>query len=1150
MNKNIIAHLSDIHIRLNSRFEEYKEVLSSTIDKMKDISPRRIVIAGDLFHIKINMSPKSTSLAGWFLKELSKIAPVDIILGNHDMNEKIKVQGNTVEPLVELLSNGIVVDKDNANSYDKSYKSGEYYGVYFYKDTEFYNVESNLVYGVYSMWDNEKLQLNEKELDKKYIALYHNPVYGCKMDNGIENKREDLIKMNDFNGFDIVMLGDIHKYQTFKRKHILEENGKVVNKELDSSAYPGSLVQQHFGEDIEHGFLIWNLDTYTSERVLIPNNYGYCKLRVKFNEKIEDRLKDLYFSADKTKTKVLIEYQEKEEDFSAEKERQIISKIKKEHGCESVTLDCQFIRENKETGDVEELNDTQIFEDFEDLLVNFMDENGFDLKEDVIQLSRDIDKELNASNRRVKTMDWYLNKMEVNNLFSFPDKPTIIDFDKLNGITGIFGSNYSGKSNVIRALVWTLYGKILGDGENYDAVNLYTKSGMAYGDLYITIDKNQYRIYREIKVTKSKKNDKISCSFDVKFQYLENEEWKDMEKEIGATEKVQSKQLIEETLGTFDDFTKVCLQAQGGKNDYLSLAQQPKNDLINKYLGLEIFRYRYELANNRFKEIKTIQKHLGDVEAIKAQISELEEKVSNDNTVLSKEELEKSLNQDEVNKLNLELVEISKNIVPVKNVVSITEEQIDAKISILVSGLETKNSKISELKEWVEKNLKKDVPVDNPKEYDKNSLQNKITLKQNIFQAKRTDYTNTDYWLKNNPKKEEVDTTELESKRQNYLDAVKELKNKQEIAKGKQCPTCGSEVQKADPELEKQCVERIQKGNDLVTTINKQIEEGKSVVKHNNYYDAQTNNLNSLKNDLTSLKQELDSLKEKFELSDKINEIVSYNIDVDLKNKELQNLYAQVLNEERTIDDLKNKKQVLIDNKSILESNKIYEEQISNTKELIKNYQLNVYNIERSIRDLTANVRVNSSNLDILKGKIESIDRAERDYKKYSIYLQAVHRDGIPSHIIRKKIPIINSKINSIVGKIANFKVELSIKENGDIREYFYYNEDMSDKLSLSMGSGSQKFIATVAIRDALHFVSCMTKPSFCAIDEGFDTLDAEKKQSIIEVLDYLKTKYKNVFVITHLSEIKDVVENEVQVYRHEFEDDGNLKWFTEIDVE
>lgn len=923
----------------------------------------------------------------------------------------------------------------------------------------------------------------------------------------------------------------------------------ICKDDCESAGFSGDLIQQHFGEDISKGFLVWDLNTNTSERVFVPNNYGYCKLRVKFNEDIEARLSDLYFSADKTKTKVLIEYQEKEEDFSAEKERQIISKIKKEHGCESVTLDCEFIRENKETGEIEELNDTQIFEDFEDLLVNFMDENGFDLKEDVVQLSRDIDKELNATNRRVKTMDWYLNRLEVNNLFSFPDKPTIIDFDKLNGITGIFGSNYSGKSNVIRALVWTLYGKILGDGENYDAVNLYTKSGMAYGDLYITIDKNQYRIYREIKVTKSKKNDKINCSFDVKFQCLENEEWKDMEKEVGATEKIQSKQLIEETLGTFDDFTKVCLQAQGGKNDYLSLAQQPKNDLINKYLGLEIFRYRYELANNRFKEIKAIQKHLGDVEAIRTQISELEEKVYNDNNILSKEKLEKNINQEEVNKLNLESLEISKNITPVKNVVNMTEEQIYTKIDLLVSGLETKNQKIEDLKLWVELNLRKDVPVDNPREYDKVSLQQKINIKQSSFQNKKNDYTNTDYWLKNNPKKEEFDTTELETKKQTYIDAVRELKNKQEVAKGKSCPTCGSEVQKPDLELEKECVERIVKGNELVDSINKKIEEAKSIIKHNNYFDTQTNNLNSLKNDLTTLKQELDSLKEKFELSDKINEIISYNVEVDLKNKELQNLYSQVLNDERTVDDLKSKKQILIDNKTILENNKAYEEQLANTKELVRNYQLNIYNIEKNIVDLTANIRVNSSNLEILKNKIESIDRAEIDYKKYSIYLQAVHRDGIPSHIIRKKIPIINSKINSIVGKIANFKVELSIKESGDIREYFYYNEDMSDKLSLSMGSGSQKFIATVAIRDALHFVSCMTKPSFCAIDEGFDTLDSEKKQSIIEVLDYLKTKYKNVFVITHLSEIKDVVENEVHVFRNELEENGELKWFTEIDV-
>jgi len=1149
MNKNLLAHLGDIHIRLNSRFEEYKEVLGYTIDKMKEVSPRRIVIAGDLFHIKINMSPKSTSLAGWFLKELSKIAPVDIILGNHDMNEKIKVQGNTVEPLVELLSNGFIVTTENSNLYDKNYKSGEFYGVYFYKDTDFYNVEDDLCYGVFSMWDNGLLQLNDKDENKKYIALYHNPIYGCKMDNGMENRRDDLKRITDFANFGMVMLGDIHKYQTFSRKNLFKEKNKFVTKELESGAFSGSLIQQHFGEDINKGFLLWNLDTFTSERVFVPNNYGFCKLRVKFGENIEDRLKDLYFSKDKTKTKVLIEYQEKEENFSTEKERQIISKIKKEHGCESVVLDCEFIRENKFTGEIEENNESAIYEDFEDLLINFIDENNFDLKEDVVELSREIDSELNVRDKKTKSLDWFINKLEINNLFSFPSTSTVINFDELDGITGIFGGNYSGKSNVIRALVWTLYGKILGDGESYDALNLYSNSNMAYGNLELTIDNTKYRIYREIKVSKSKKTEKISCSYDLKFEFFNGEDWVDAEKEVGVTEKAQSKQLIEDTLGTFDDFIKVCLQTQGGKSDYLSLAQQPKNDLINKYLGLEIFRYRYDLANNRFKEIKAIQKHLGDVEALKLEIKELEEKIDFDNSTLNKEELDKKSNQDEINKINSKIVEFSKNIIPVKNPVNMTEQEIDSKITSFILDINIKNERILELKDWVSKNLKKDVPVDNPKEYNKEELSRKITNKSTTFQNKKNDYSNIDDWIKNNPKKEEIDTTELEEKKQKYISVVSELENKKQISKGKKCPTCGSEVQKADLNLEKECEERIIKGKEFIDNINQKINDSKKIIKDNNYYDSQVNNLNSLKNDLTSLKQELESLKEKINLSDKVNEILFHNKEVEYKNNELQRLYSEILSSERTVDDLKSKKQNLLENKSILENNLIYEQKISDLKEVIKTYQLNVYNTEKNIRDLTADIRVALNNLEILKNKINSIEKAEKDYKKYSIYLQAVHRDGIPSNIIRRKIPIINSKINSIIGKIADFRVELTVKENGDIKEYFYYNDDMSDKLSLSMGSGSQKFISTLAIRDSLHFVSCLTKPSFCAIDEGLDSLDKEKKQSIIEALEYLKTKYKNVFVITHLDEIKDVVEKEISVNRHEFEENGEFKWFTKLDI-
>ena len=63
--KNSIAHISDVHIRYGSRHKEYKEVFQRTIDDLKKQKPKRIALTGDLFHIKITLSPKALQLAGW-----------------------------------------------------------------------------------------------------------------------------------------------------------------------------------------------------------------------------------------------------------------------------------------------------------------------------------------------------------------------------------------------------------------------------------------------------------------------------------------------------------------------------------------------------------------------------------------------------------------------------------------------------------------------------------------------------------------------------------------------------------------------------------------------------------------------------------------------------------------------------------------------------------------------------------------------------------------------------------------------------------------------------------------------------------------------------------------------------------------------------
>ena len=89
-----IVHLSDIHIRNNQLHDLYKKQFELFLNELNkklynndedlhsfDI---RIVITGDIFHQKINISNEQLMLASWFIRELTELGRVIIIPGNHD----------------------------------------------------------------------------------------------------------------------------------------------------------------------------------------------------------------------------------------------------------------------------------------------------------------------------------------------------------------------------------------------------------------------------------------------------------------------------------------------------------------------------------------------------------------------------------------------------------------------------------------------------------------------------------------------------------------------------------------------------------------------------------------------------------------------------------------------------------------------------------------------------------------------------------------------------------------------------------------------------------------------------------------------------------------------------------------------------------
>lgn len=1137
-----IAHLADIQIRFGSRHNEYRTVFKKLHEDLAKIKPDRIVVDGDINHHKINISPGSFELFSELLIGLARIAPTDIIIGNHDLNLQQLEQGDSISPiftLSKLIEQGssekiaYTVNEDNKDSLDFNKKA-----IYYFPDSGFYRVAKDLVYGVYSMKDNKILTLEKKEPGVNYIALYHGQIYGARGDNGHIINGDNLVKISTFNNFDIVMLGDIHEYQTFR--------------EDESMAYCGSLIQQNYGESIDKGYLLWDIEKRSHERKYIPNDFGFAKITIAKGEKFEERIEHIKFSSNKKKTKVYVVWEDYEENFSQEKENQIVKLVKDRHGCEVVKVQFETIIKDLIVTEGEE----EIFKASEEYLKEFIENGSYNCSKeelkDLVALHRETNTILEISENDNVSSDWQLNKIEISNVFSFPVKSTTIDLDRLGGITGVFGKNYNGKSNFIKALVWGFYKEILGGGNPTFITNIYTDSNKGYVKIWITIDGKKYYIERTVKTTR-KKDGTSSNSYGViyktlEFEYddegnLDNEKWDNEKSDEKTAEKNEVSNLIERAIGTFDDFTKSSLQTQGGKDDYLSMSQQPKNTLISKYMGLEAYNLRYDYRNDFFKDIKKKQKELGDKVEIEQKIKDLvlskDEKTKDyDNT--SSEKKKASDNRD---KTDGEILELTKKLEKREEYELIEGDcdEISSQIENYKNKISSNSGKASTLELWLTTNFKKELPFDSSVSV--SDLNSDLSNEKESFSKDKEEFLTLEEWLKINPEKKAIKTDGLDSEVDELKLKISQLEGLLETFKGKKCPTCEHVHEKANPHKEEECLEEIKIKKSLLVHKQEKIKEGNAIDVHNTKVQNTETKKNNLKQSLLNRKEKMDSIKAKIDLINKSQDIIDHNNKVESEYKKLTFLKKEIendtkfkgiaeLNLVKTKNSIEKNEQIKKRNEEKEKNNKVVQEKIDSLTELSKAYKLSVFSLDKQATGLFGEIKVLENNIQNYSQKLIDITEYEQLYRKYSIYLQAMHRDGIPALIIRKKLPLINHRVNTILQQAVDFKINMDILANGDIIESFYFSDSKSDLLPLSFASGSQKFVSMIAIKDALHYISSLPKPSLCIIDEGFGTLDDELTFEIMNILNYLKNKHKNVIVITHRNEIKDFADNIIEVMK------------------
>lgn len=259
-----IFHLADIHIRRGnkeeSRYDEYLEVFRRTVKDIKELSEgyeSLCVICGDIFHHKLQISPHGISLFYYLINNLSSLMPVIIIQGNHDFLQ------HTIDTDKIDLIEALCVEKRLNN-------------VHYLKETGSYEF-GNVNFGVVSIIDILKKgagsgysdvlpHFPEIKPNKFNIALSHVSIQNSKQITA------QSISIDWFKGYKLACLGDIH-IQTAK-----------YNKQNDIYyGYPGSLVQQDFGESIyNHGYLVWNIenDTISVDKYHVYNSFARANVKI------------------------------------------------------------------------------------------------------------------------------------------------------------------------------------------------------------------------------------------------------------------------------------------------------------------------------------------------------------------------------------------------------------------------------------------------------------------------------------------------------------------------------------------------------------------------------------------------------------------------------------------------------------------------------------------------------------------------------------------------------------------------------------------------------------------------------------------------------------------------------------------------------
>ena len=602
-----IAHIADTHIKNLKYHTEYREVFSKLFEHLREEKVDYIVHCGDIAHSKTNISPEFVKLCSEFLSGLNSIAPTYIILGNHDGNLKNSSREDAITPIVEAL------DLPN---------------LFLLKNSGEVKINEEICLNVLSVFDRDNWR-DPTDPNVINIGLYHGSISNCRTDVGWTMQHGEN-EISIFEEFDYAFLGDIHK-----TNQALDDAGKI--------RYPGSTVQQNFGETNDKGFLIWDIqdkENFTVKHVVIPNPKPFVTINLTRTGRLPKSTECPLGARIRLVS---------ENSLPVSTMKRAMDAAKHRFKPESIGY---LNRSAGQRGNVEDLATDDVEENLRDITVQekLIKEYLKDFEptdeqlEAVFKLNRKCNATLAEKEDVQRNINWNLRTMHWNNLFNYGEGNSI-DFDKLNGIVGIFGKNFSGKSSVIDSMLYTIFNSTSkNERKNLNIINQNKEE--ADGLVTIDVGHKRYTIERKSEkyIKKLKGDETLEAKTDILFKVRDLVT--DEETILNGTTRNETDAIIRNHFGNVDDFLMTSMSSQIDSLRFINEGSTKRKEALAKFLDLQFFEKKYKLIKDEAADLRGALRKAEDID-YDSEIYEIEKQIMfSENKITEQNEMCENLNSE------------------------------------------------------------------------------------------------------------------------------------------------------------------------------------------------------------------------------------------------------------------------------------------------------------------------------------------------------------------------------------------------------------------------------------------------------------------------------------------------------------------------